>query len=141
MLMVLDTSVSLTWLLHNGTSQQTDLADRVLDHLESNPNATLAVPNLWWLEWANAVSRAQRRSLVSPQQITEYADLVASLSIQTLFTHPDDVVSRILPLAIRTGLTTYDATYLDLAMELKAPLATADQALYQAATKLRVQTL
>ena len=30
MLVVLDTSVSLTWLLHNGTSQQNDLADRAL---------------------------------------------------------------------------------------------------------------
>lgn len=139
MALVLDTSISLSWLLHDELGQQYAIADRVLGHLESNPEAALAVPDLWWLEWSNAVLRAQGDSLVTPVQIADYAELIAGLEIETTFISPEDVLTRILPLAIRTGLSTYDASYLDLAIELKAPLATTNQALRRAAMAHRVE--
>jgi predicted nucleic acid-binding protein len=42
-------------------------------------------------------------------------------------------------LAERTGLTAYDAAYLQLALELRAPLATFDKTLGQAAQKVLAQ--
>jgi predicted nucleic acid-binding protein len=45
----------------------------------------------------------------------------------------------VLDLARRTGLSVYDASYLDLAMRLGAPLATRDNELRQAASANRVQ--
>jgi predicted nucleic acid-binding protein len=47
----------------------------------------------------------------------------------------------VLPLARAQQLTTYDASYLELAMRLGLPLATKDAALVRAAATLRVATL
>ena len=47
----------------------------------------------------------------------------------------------VLPLARERGVTTYDATYLELAMRLGLPLATKDKALAKAAVALRIKTL
>jgi predicted nucleic acid-binding protein len=44
-------------------------------------------------------------------------------------------------LARRYGLTTYEATYLDLAMRRGLPLATRDRELSVAATKARVELI
>ncbi|MFA6038028.1 MAG: type II toxin-antitoxin system VapC family toxin [Legionellales bacterium] len=48
---------------------------------------------------------------------------------------------EIFSLASAQGLTTYDATYLDLAMRLGLPLATRDQALIAAANRVGVQII
>ena len=46
-----------------------------------------------------------------------------------------------MPLAREQHLTTYDASYLELAMRLGLPLATKDTALIRVATALHVTTL
>ena len=133
MAIVLDTSVSLAWLMPGSTVEQETIAERVLAYLETDPLGVAVVPSLWWLEWTNAISRAQRKSLINPQQIADYTELIAALALDTKTIGADEVLTRVLPLAISTGLTTYDATYLDLAIELKTPIATADAALREAA--------
>ena len=135
MAIVLDTSVSLAWLMPGSTVEQETIAERVLAYLETDPLGVAVVPSLWWLEWTNAISRAQRGSLINPQQIADYTELIAALALDTKTISTDEVLTRVLPLAISTGLTTYDATYLDLAIQLKAPIATADAALREAAIK------
>ena len=135
MAIVLDTSVSLAWLMPGSTVEQETIAERVLAYLETDPLGVAVVPSLWWLEWTNAISRAQRKSLINPQQIADYTELIAALALDTKAISADEVLTRVLPLAISTGLTTYDATYLDLAIQLKTPIATADAALREAAIK------
>ena len=49
------------------------------------------------------------------------------------------MLKEILSLARTLGLSTYDASYLDLAMRLDLPLATLDAALANAAKKSGVQ--
>ena len=46
-----------------------------------------------------------------------------------------------LPLAREQRLTTYDVSYLELAMRLGLPLATKDSALARAAAALRIKRL
>ena len=133
MAIVLDTSVSLAWLMPGSTVAQEAIADRVLAYLETDPLGVAVVPSLWWLEWTNAISRAQRKSLTNPQQIANYTELIAALALDTKTIGADEVLTRVLPLAISAGLTTYDATYLALAIQLKTPIATADAALREAA--------
>ena len=62
MRLVLDTSVSLRWLLPDGTAEQIALADRVLDHMESM-GSILSVPNPWWLEWATVDSALRQAAI------------------------------------------------------------------------------
>ena len=135
MAIVLDTSVSLAWLMPGSTVEQETIAERVLAYLETDPLGVAVVPSLWWLEWTNAISRAQHKSLINPQQIADYTELIAALALDTKTIGADEVLTRVLPLAIAAGLTTYDAAYLDLAIQLKAPIATADAALREAAIK------
>ena len=135
MAIVLDTSVSLAWLMPGSTVEQETIAERVLAYLETDPLGVAVVPSLWWLEWTNAISRAQRKSLINPLQIADYTELIAALALDTKTIGADEVLTRVLPLAIFTGLTTYDAIYLDLAIQLKTPIATADAALREAAIK------
>jgi predicted nucleic acid-binding protein len=135
MAIILDTSVSLAWLMPGSTVAQEAIADRVLAYLETDPLGVAVVPSLWWLEWTNAISRAQRGSLINPQQIADYTELIAALALDTKIIGADEVLTRVLPLAISAGLTTYDATYLALAIQLKTPIATADAALREAAIK------
>ena len=135
MAIVLDTSVSLAWLMPGSTVEQETIAERVLAYLETDPLGVAVVPSLWWLEWTNAISRAQRKSLINSQQIADYTELIAALALDTKTIGADEVLTRVLPLAIFTGLTTYDAIYLDLAIQLKTPIATADAALREAAIK------
>ena len=137
---MLDTSVSLTWLLHNGTAEQNELARSVLSCVESSSDVTLVVPDLWWLEWTNAIHQAKRRRLIDSRQIIEYSELITSLGIRTESLNPEAALARVLPLAMEAGLTTYDATYLDLAISLKADLVTADRSLLEAAGRYNVAT-
>jgi predicted nucleic acid-binding protein len=135
MAIVLDTSVSLVWLMRGSTVEEETIAERVLAYLETDPLGVAVVPSLWWLEWTNAISRAQRKLLINPQQSVDYTELIAALALDTRTISADEVLTRVLPLAISTGLTTYDASYLDLAIQLKTPIATADAALREAAIK------
>ena len=54
---------------------------------------------------------------------------------------PGRAFRDVLPLARAQRLTTYDATYLELAMRLGLPLASKDAALVRAAHAVRVKTL
>ena len=54
---------------------------------------------------------------------------------------PGRAFRDVLPLAREQRLTTYDASYLELAMRLGLPLASKDTALIRAATALRITTL
>ena len=54
---------------------------------------------------------------------------------------PQRVRNRIAPLATRTGLSIYDAAYLELALRLTLPLATVDKALVRAARQEGVTIL
>ncbi len=121
--------------MNGSTVEQGAIAERVLAYLETDPLGVAVVPSLWWLEWTNAISRAKRKSLINPQQIADYTELIAALALDTKTISADEVLTRVLPLAISTGLTTYDATYLDLAIQLNTPIATADAALREAAIK------
>jgi len=67
-------------------------------------------------------------------------ELVNNLPVTT---DMDDsrALREVLSLARAESLTTYDATYLELAMRHGIPLATLDKALIKAAKKMKVKTL
>ena len=68
-------------------------------------------------------------------------ELIASLPLEVDHETVPRALREILALARSEGLTTYDASYLELAMRRGLPLATKDAALARAAKRLGVSTL
>jgi len=131
---VLDASVALAWVLGDERSAE---ADAVLDHLLDEP---AIVPALWIAETANALLAAERRGRIARRDAVRALELLAALPIEVV---PESFAAlpRIHHLGAALGLTAYDATYLDLAIAAKAPLATLDDDLRRAARSRRVRAL
>ncbi|HRV99224.1 MAG TPA: type II toxin-antitoxin system VapC family toxin, partial [Aminobacteriaceae bacterium] len=68
-----------------------------------------------------------------------FLSLLGALPITVEQEPSERMLKEILSLARTLGLSTYDASYLDLAMRLDLPLATLDAALANAAKKSGVQ--
>ncbi len=122
---VLDNSVSCGWFLDNQASDYTEAIARRME----DDNAV--VPPLWELELANVLRSTCLKQRLNAQAAQQALARIVSLPI-TIDRQPVPA-SEILALALRFGLSSYDAAYLELALRLQLPLATADDALRDAA--------
>jgi|SRR6185312_8828368 len=127
---VLDASVALCWCFD---SQMNAYAGAVEAALEGGVPA--AVPFLWPLEMGHALARAERLRQLSAGEVDSLAEYFRS---QLFSVDPGGIelaLGSILSLARRTGLSTYDASYLELAIRRGWPLATLDADLRKAARR------
>jgi predicted nucleic acid-binding protein len=92
--------------------------------------AELVAPTLLDYELANVAWKKLRRNPAERELILAGLRMRGRLSIATLPVIGPDVVT----LALATGLTAYDASYLWLARQLNAPLVTLDRRLEQVAS-------
>lgn len=99
------------------------------------------VPAVWSLEVANAVLVGERRQRLSVAATNEFIGLLGVLSIVVDVADPTAAWSRVIDLSRDQGLTAYDAAYLELALRLSLPLATLDNRLGAAATRVGVSLL
>jgi predicted nucleic acid-binding protein len=132
---VLDASVAVAWCFDD---ESTPAAWALLDRLRT---AQGHVPALWALEIGNILLGAEKRRRISQARTVEFLGILGDLDIRVEPDLPGCAFRDVLPLARERSLTTYDATYLELAMRLGLPLATKDKALARAATALRIKTL
>mgnify|MGYP003345838887 FL=1 len=91
------------------------------------------VPSLWPIGGGNILLRAERRGDIRPDEREAH---VADLSALALIVDHEGAARawrETTALALRHRLTLYDATYLELAIRLRVPLATFDAALARAA--------
>lgn len=120
---VIDHCVVSGWYLENrSTPYAAAIAERLLDE-------RAWAPALW--ERSNVLRISCVRRRMTAQHAQQVLSRVASL--------PTDVDrhavprSELLALALRFGLGSYDASYLELALRRQLPLATQDEALRDAA--------
>ena len=132
---VLDASVAVAWCFED---ESTPAAWVLLDRLRTAPGH---VPALWALEIGNILLGAEKRRRITHARTAEFLGILGDLDIRVDPDLPGRAFRDVLPLARERRLTTYDATYLELAMRLGLPLATKDKALARAATALRIKTL
>ena len=132
---VLDASVALAWCFKN---ELTDTVGRLRDRLASE---SAAVPSLWPLEVANGLALAERRKRITSAESIELIELIGTFDIAVDGETPSRAFTRILDLAREKRLTSYDASYLELAMRLGVPLASKDADLCDAAERLGVSVL
>ena len=129
---VIDNSIVMAWCFSDETNQY---ADGILDCLESS---TAFVPSIWPLEVGNVLLVAERKKRLSKADSVRFLALLAQLPIIVEQEPPERMLKEILSLARDYNLSSYDASYLDLAMRRGLPLATQDMHLISAAKNCQV---
>jgi len=130
---VVDNSVVMAWCF---LDEESIYADTVLRSLETN---IAIVPAVWPLEISNVLVVAERRQRLSKSDSINFLTLINDLPITVIQESPDRMTREILALAREHQLSTYDASYLDLAMRKGLPLATQDKALKKEAIACSVE--
>ena len=124
MAFVLDASIAVAWFVRK---QATSYTDRVRTMARREP---LHVPAVWPLEVANALITLQRRGNISEKAAGTAAELLGELMVTV---HQDRLtIPGLLAFAAKHRLSAYDASYLDLALSLRLPLACRDGPLQRA---------
>lgn len=129
---VVDNSIVMSWCFDD---EEDDYADSVLTALET---MTAGVPAVWPLEVANVLLVAERRKRLTKSDTIRFLELLRELSVEVIQEASQRVTSEIIALAREQQLSSYDASYLDLAIRKGLPLATLDVRLRTAAKKCDV---
>lgn len=133
MVFVLDNSIAMRWLLNDRDQDTQDYARNVLKLLVDGGSAI--VPNLWALEAANVIAKQVKRGNVTQTDASQFISLLAELDIQPDSDTHDHALGDTLGLAQQYGLSSYDASYLELALRKRLQVATVDQDLAEAVRK------
>jgi predicted nucleic acid-binding protein len=135
---VLDASVTMSWLLKDAAAREGAYPFAVLNSL-GVAGATAVVPVTWGLEVANVIARCEAKGQVTEAQSKSFIALLEGVAIEVdadTFSH---VLSDTLQLARRYRLSSYDASYLELALREGLSIATLDEDLGHAAGKAGVK--
>ncbi len=131
---VVDNSVVMSWYFKDDTNKY---ADAVLDKLTG---ATAVVPSIWPLEVVNVLIVAERQRRFSESDSIRFLTLLSQLPIVVEY-EPPEMMKELLALARAYNLSSYDASYLHLAMREGLPIATLDNKLIEAARRIEVPIL
>lgn len=124
---VLDCSVTMAWYFEDEASEYTDCILKSLQHTKA------VVPTLWELEVTNVLLMAERKKRIQEADIFFFVELLNQLPIET---NSDAASMNDLILLSRLHqLTSYDASYLYLALTQGLPLATLDEKLKNVAAR------
>jgi predicted nucleic acid-binding protein len=125
---VLDASIGLTWFLDDPVPS---LAAQVWRRLQTGSRAI--IPAFWILEMANGLATAERRGALPRSHIDRCLSGIEAVLANALDQSVHVIsVRRVFAVASEFRLTTYDATYLEIARIEQLPLATFDRALKNA---------
>lgn len=128
---VVDNSVVMSWCFKDETNNYTDT---VLDRLTE---AVAVVPSIWPLEVVNVLLVAERQKRLGESDSIRFITLLSQLPIVVEQERPE-MMKELLALARANNLSSYDASYLDLAMRRGFPIATLDNKLIEAARRIDV---
>lgn len=126
--LVLDASETVSWCFEDETSPE---SETLLDLLKTT--AIAVVPSIWRVEVANALLMAERRKRIAAEATVAFLDVLLKLNVIADSEGDETTWRRIVTLAREKGLTSYDASYLELAIRMNVPIATKDARLIKAA--------
>ena len=134
MAFVVDASVVLAVLMPDETNH---LAAAIFERTLIEPPQA---PNLLLLEVTNALSMAVKRKRITKPEASEILQVFRTLRIELDFTNVNRL-EQTYALGQQFSLTSYDASYVELAQRFSVPLATFDSKLAQAAKSLGILVL
>ena len=129
---VLDCSVTLSWCF---VDEQDRYAEDVLRSLSK---ALAIVPAIWTSEVTNGLLMGERRQRSTEADTSKWLSSIAGLPIEIDVRGSLDFFAAVAPLARAQGLTSYDASYMEIALRRNLPLATIDKRLQAVAQALGV---
>lgn len=133
---VLDASITLGWMLDRPVPARAALARKLI-----TAGVVPVVPMLWRHEVSNAVVMSERRGRLDVGQIksltTDLEEFLAAVEVEPV----NAGISVLIETARRTGLTVYDAAYLELAARRRLPLATLDDKMREAARRVGLELI
>lgn len=129
---VVDNSVVMAWAFEDESDIYTE---NVLDSLTTSK---AIVPAIWHLEVVNVLKTSERRGRLKEADSTSFVSFLESLPISTAMDACEGKMAELLSVARSYNLSSYDASYLLLAMKMTVPIATKDKALRVAALKAGV---
>ena len=129
---VLDGSVTMVWGFED---EADDYAEAILERM---PDLQAHIPCLWPLEVANVLLVGERRGRIRPADTARFLAILGDFPILV----DDETVAHAwtdtMHLARAHDLSSYDASYLELAIRRGLPLATLDGKLKKAAEAVGV---
>lgn len=129
MTFVLDCSVTMAWCFKDEASAY---SDQILELLNKSEGL---VPDLWLLEVCNVLVLAEKHSRIKVADSIRFMELLLNLPLNIEEALNFNQALSILNISRQYHLTSYDATYLELALRKGIPLATQDHALRKASQK------
>jgi predicted nucleic acid-binding protein len=99
----------------------------------------LAAPFIWPLEIASAMRMNLRRGRLTPDDSEALFKRIANLRVEVMGP-PHALPQRHVDAAQEHELTPYDTTYITMALQFSAALATRDRALAAAAARIGIPT-
>ncbi len=130
---VIDNSVVMSWCFADEANQY---ADNVLESLKY---VRAIVPCIWPLEVRNVLVVAEKRGRLRYIDSIRFLELLSELPIDIEQQLSEKMMMNIFLLAREAQLSTYDASYLELAIRKNLPLATLDKALLRATEKFNIE--
>ncbi|GJL69828.1 MAG: twitching motility protein PilT [Nitrospirales bacterium] len=132
---VLDSSVALAWVLPDEANPQLDdVCDRMADDIA-------LVPPVWPLEIGNVLLIAVKRGRLTARDVSLLITELCALPVEIDATSTERALEETVSLARKYEITTYDASYLELAKRRGMPLATLDTKLRQACRLAKITVL
>ena len=126
---VVDTSVTAAWCFDDEASEYSEAV------LEEVVRVGAYVPALWPFEMANVLAVAERRGRMRPEQVGRFLQALTALPLHVEQRAPSSSLPSLVGTARASGLSAYDAAYLELAARTGLQLATRDMALQAAAER------
>lgn len=129
---VLDGSITMVWGFED---EADDYAEAILGRMS---DLQAHVPSLWPLEVANALLVGERRKRITPADTARFLAILDAFPITVDGETVAHAWADTMHLARAHNLSSYDASYLELAIRLGLPLATQDGKLKTAAEAVGV---
>ncbi len=133
MSLVIDCSVAVAWLMPDEAAPLADHAMALVVREGAD------VPTQFLSEVGNVLLVNVRRRRIPLPMVFQGLDDLTSLALRPDGLAVSERIAETARIAQRYGLTVYDATYLELALRLSAPLATLDAPLAKAARSAGVR--
>jgi predicted nucleic acid-binding protein len=132
---VVDNSVVMTWCFQD---EANPYADAILNKLAK---ATAVVPPIWPLEVTNVLLVAECKGRLHEADSLRFLSLLSQLPIDVDRSWPERLMKDILSMGRAHNLSSYDASYIELAMRQGLPIATLDRNLLEAASQIDLPIL
>lgn len=127
MAQVIDASVAVAWCAR---SQATDLTEAALEAVVAIGGH---IPAIFWFEVLHSLVGLEHRGILPRIHVDEFAERLAEFPLLIDAARNSFELVNLYRFAREHRLNMYDASYLELALRLRLPLATRDASLARAA--------